>query len=224
MLGTRPAEELAYIRSDQALQFLSAMPAKPKVPWGTLFPEASEKALDLLDRMLQFHPSKRVRGSGGGRRGSGGGCHGAALDDPPAHHSPLLAPLSSPTPTPPPSHPAAPQITVDAAMAHPYFDSVRSQYNDPDPVLPLGPGGFEFSFEYDEGLTVADYRRLIVEEAASFRAEKALARRLRAEKLAAMGGEGGSEGGAPASGDGPTVAGNNGDDEMGGAAATGAPA
>jgi hypothetical protein len=110
-------------------------------------------------------------------------------------------------------------------MAHPYFDSVRSQYNDPDPVLPLGPGGFEFSFEYDEALTVADYRRLIVEEAASFRAEKALARRLRAEKLAAMGGvEGGSEGGGGPSGDGPTVAGNNGDDEMGGAAATGAPA
>jgi serine/threonine protein kinase len=61
VLGTRPPEELAYIRSDQALQFLSAMPTKPKVPWGTLFPEASEKALDLLDRMLQFHPSKRVR-------------------------------------------------------------------------------------------------------------------------------------------------------------------
>lgn len=32
------------------------------------------------------------------------------------------------------------QITVDDAMAHPYFDSVRSQYTDPDPVLPLGPG------------------------------------------------------------------------------------
>lgn len=137
VLGSRPKDELEYIRSDQALQFLAAMPAKPKVPWSTLFPEASEKALDLLDRMLQFHPTKR--------------------------------------------------ITVDDAMAHPYFDSVRSQYTDPDPTLPLGPGGFEFSFEYDEALVVGDYRRLIVDEAASFRAEKALARRLRAEKLAAEG-------------------------------------
>jgi hypothetical protein len=53
VLGTRPAEELSYIRSDQALQFLSAMPYKAAVPWSTLFPEASEKALDLLDKMLQ---------------------------------------------------------------------------------------------------------------------------------------------------------------------------
>lgn len=90
MLGTRPKDELEYIRSDQALQFLAGMPQKPKVPWSTLFPEASEKALDLMDRMLQFHPAKR--------------------------------------------------ITVDDAMAHPYFDSVRSQYVDPDPVLPTGPG------------------------------------------------------------------------------------
>jgi serine/threonine protein kinase len=53
VLGTRPADELSYIRSDQALQFLSAMPYKAPVPWSTLFPEASEKALDLLDKMLQ---------------------------------------------------------------------------------------------------------------------------------------------------------------------------
>lgn len=30
VLGTRPPEELAYIRSDQALQFLAAIPYKPK--------------------------------------------------------------------------------------------------------------------------------------------------------------------------------------------------
>lgn len=151
MLGTRPKDELEYIRSDQALQFLSGMPQKPKVPWATLFPEASEKALDILDRMLQFHPSKR--------------------------------------------------ISVDDAMAHPYFDSVRSQYTDPDPVLPNGPGGFEFTFEYDEGLSVGDFRRLVVEECASFRAEKALARRLRAEKLAAMGQQPDGQPGASTEGD-----------------------
>jgi hypothetical protein len=34
---------------------------------------------------------------------------------------------------------------------------------------------------------VAEFRRLVVEECASLRAEKALARRLRAERLAALG-------------------------------------
>lgn len=86
VLGTRPADELTYIRSDQALQFLASLPHKKPVEWSTLFPEASEKALDLLNRLLQFHPSKR--------------------------------------------------ITVEAALAHPYFDSVRSQYTDPEPELP----------------------------------------------------------------------------------------
>ena len=55
-----------------------------------------------------------------------------------------------------------------------------------------------------------DYRRLIVEEAASFRAEKALARRLRAEKLASLD----PSGEAAAANDAPP-----GDDEMGGAGA-----
>jgi hypothetical protein len=73
-------------------------------------------------------------------------------------------------------------------MLHPYFDSVRSQYQDPEPVLPLGAGGFEFGFEADPSLDVNDFRRLILEEAVSLRAEKALARRLRAEKMAAAGG------------------------------------
>ncbi len=86
VLGTRPADELTYIRSDQALQFLAALPYKKPVEWSHLFPEASEKALDLLHKMLQFHPSKR--------------------------------------------------ITVSDAIAHPYFDSVRSQYTDPEPILP----------------------------------------------------------------------------------------
>lgn len=80
-------------------------------------------------------------------------------------------------------------------------------------------GGFEFSFEYDEALTVNDYRRLIVEEAASFRAEKALARRLRAEKLASMGQ---GPDGQPLAADGPGSVGAGGDEDMGGHAVVGA--
>ena len=135
VLGTRPPDELAYIRSDQALAFLAGLPFKAPMSLSTMFPEASEKALDLLSKMLQFHPSKR--------------------------------------------------ITVDGAMAHPYFDSVRSQYQDPVPVLPTGPSGFDFSFEYDDKLGVEDFKRLVCDEVASFRSEKALARALRAAKVSA---------------------------------------
>lgn len=38
-LTMQPADELAYIRSDQALQFLSAMPVKNKLAWNSLYPE-----------------------------------------------------------------------------------------------------------------------------------------------------------------------------------------
>ena len=60
LLGTRPADELEYIRSEEALRFLAALPVQAKRPWNTVFPDASAKALDLLDKMLQFHPSKRI--------------------------------------------------------------------------------------------------------------------------------------------------------------------
>ena len=71
-----PADELEYIRSEEALKFLTELPTYPRKPLSTAFPDASPKALDLLDKMLQFHPAKR--------------------------------------------------ISVDDAIAHPYFDSVRA--------------------------------------------------------------------------------------------------
>jgi len=36
------------------------MKGKPKVPYGTMFPEASEQALDLLELILVFDPPKRI--------------------------------------------------------------------------------------------------------------------------------------------------------------------
>jgi len=69
-------EELEYIRSEEAVKFLNELPQYPRKPWASQFPDASPKALDLLDKMLQFHFAKR--------------------------------------------------ISVDDAIAHPYFDSVRA--------------------------------------------------------------------------------------------------
>ena len=102
VLGTRTPEELRYVRSEDARHFIDSLPRKRQVSWSSLFPGASDKALLLLDSMLQFDASKR--------------------------------------------------ITVDEALDHPYFDSVRLQYLDEDPAIRMGKGGFDFSFEYDAAL------------------------------------------------------------------------
>jgi serine/threonine protein kinase len=60
ILGTRPDDELTYIRSQQALDFLASIPKRATVPWKTLYPEQSEKVLDLLDKLLQFSATKRI--------------------------------------------------------------------------------------------------------------------------------------------------------------------
>lgn len=64
--------------------------------------------------------------------------------------------------------------------------SLCSQYSDPEPVLPLGHGAFDFSFEDDKSLDATAFRTLIAEEAWSVRAEKAIVRQLRAEQLAGV--------------------------------------
>jgi serine/threonine protein kinase len=74
-IGSRPKDELEYIKSDEAQRFLAEMPRFARRPWRTTFPDATPEALDLLDKLLQFHADKR--------------------------------------------------ITAEAALAHPFFDSVR---------------------------------------------------------------------------------------------------
>ncbi|KAL8023654.1 putative rho-associated protein kinase [Plasmopara halstedii] len=41
-------------------QFLIQNPHVPKIDWTKIFPEANPEGLDLLDRLLQFDPSKRI--------------------------------------------------------------------------------------------------------------------------------------------------------------------
>jgi hypothetical protein len=89
--------------------------------------------------------------------------------------------------TPPPYFPSSP---ADAALAHPFFDSVRSQYAFEDPQLQTGPGAFDFSFENaGKELSVSDFRRLVLEESLSFKAERALSRKLREAQALAAGGD-----------------------------------
>lgn len=59
-LGTPAEETLSRIGSPRAQEYVRNLPFMPKIPFQRLFPQANPDALDLLDRMLAFDPSKRI--------------------------------------------------------------------------------------------------------------------------------------------------------------------
>lgn len=71
-----------------------------------------------------------------------------------------------------------------------------SQYTDPDPELPMGAGGFDFSFEEDKSLDGPAFRALLIEEALAIRAEREVLRRATSDTT--MAGTAGASGGAGA--------------------------
>lgn len=58
VLGTPKESEIRGC--SKAKQYMRSRPFRTKKDWRTLFPEASSEALDLLDKMLQFDPLKRI--------------------------------------------------------------------------------------------------------------------------------------------------------------------
>jgi len=60
VLGTPSEEDLACIASSHARRFVLNLGQKPRVDLRTLAPNASPLALDLMEKMLIFNPSKRI--------------------------------------------------------------------------------------------------------------------------------------------------------------------
>lgn len=60
VLGTPRESDMHFIRSDKAKRFMRAQPLRPKRNYAEMFPNASSEGLDLLDKMLQFNPDKRI--------------------------------------------------------------------------------------------------------------------------------------------------------------------
>jgi len=60
VLGTPSMEDTEYIASPKAKAYIRALKPRPKIPFRALFPNASENALKLLERMLTFAPEKRI--------------------------------------------------------------------------------------------------------------------------------------------------------------------
>eukprot|EP00051_Salpingoeca_urceolata_P002712 m.52332 g.52332 ORF g.52332 m.52332 type:complete len:380 (-) comp12283_c0_seq1:303-1442(-) len=60
VIGTPSEEDMASIHIAKTRSYVRSLPARPKVPFPTIFPKADPRALDLLDRMLTFNPDRRI--------------------------------------------------------------------------------------------------------------------------------------------------------------------
>lgn len=61
-LGKPSDKELDFVTSERARRFMNSLPNKPPVPLSELFPahKNEKQALDLLKKMLEIHPRKRI--------------------------------------------------------------------------------------------------------------------------------------------------------------------
>jgi len=59
-LGKLPEGDLDFVTSDKAKRFMRKLPNKVPVHFSIQFPGTSLEALDVLRKMLEIHPGKRI--------------------------------------------------------------------------------------------------------------------------------------------------------------------
>jgi serine/threonine protein kinase len=60
VVGTPSKADMSHISGKRAKAYIAGLGEMATVPWSTLYPKASETALDLLDKCLTFNPSRRI--------------------------------------------------------------------------------------------------------------------------------------------------------------------
>ena len=60
VLGSPSAEDVHFIRNRDTRRYVLTMPHKSRIPWIDLYPNASSRVLNLLDKMLRFNPNFRI--------------------------------------------------------------------------------------------------------------------------------------------------------------------
>ncbi|XP_047337750.1 mitogen-activated protein kinase homolog NTF6-like [Impatiens glandulifera] len=60
LLGSPEEEDLGFLRSENAKKYVKQLPKFPKWTFAEKFPDLSPEAMDLVDKMLVFDPSKRI--------------------------------------------------------------------------------------------------------------------------------------------------------------------
>ena len=58
--GTPAEHETGFVQSEKARRYLHALPRFERVDFKTVYPDAAVEAVDLIDKMLAFDPSKRI--------------------------------------------------------------------------------------------------------------------------------------------------------------------
>lgn len=58
--GTPSEEEISQLRNTSAQRTMRSLPRTPRRPLSTLFPDADPDALDVMSKMLEFSPEKRI--------------------------------------------------------------------------------------------------------------------------------------------------------------------
>lgn len=62
LLGTPTESDLGFIRNEDSKRYLRQLPPHPRQPLATVFPHVHPLAIDLVDKMLTFDPTKRITG------------------------------------------------------------------------------------------------------------------------------------------------------------------
>ncbi|KAK4751394.1 hypothetical protein SAY87_004876 [Trapa incisa] len=61
VLGSQREEEMEFIDNPKARTFIESLPYSPGTPFSRLYPDAHPLAIDLLQQMLIFDPTRRIR-------------------------------------------------------------------------------------------------------------------------------------------------------------------
>ncbi|XP_042425010.1 mitogen-activated protein kinase 4-like [Zingiber officinale] len=87
VLGTMGDSDISFIDNPKACKYIKSLPYTPSIPIANLYPGADPLAIDLLQKMLVFDPSKRI-----------------SVDE--ALQHPYMSPLYDPNTNPPAEVPA----------------------------------------------------------------------------------------------------------------------
>lgn len=60
LIGTPNANDLGFVRSEDARRYILSLPHKPHRPFHQLFPMLSPSGADLVEQMLKFDPAQRI--------------------------------------------------------------------------------------------------------------------------------------------------------------------